>query len=1472
MMVKVEDKREIKWAAGLRYGAMVGLMPYWLLVIFLLLLIPAPSFAALPTVETLSPITSHLKLPSGVAVGDDETIYVAESNLDQLRLFNKSGVYQRSIYGLADPAAVAVDAAGRIYIGNIGRGNVEVYASDLSLIGKLGQGDGEFQKPVGVAVDSVGLIYVVDGREHKVKVYNANRTFKFSFGSMGTGNGQFQTPTSIVINEVTSEILIPDLVALSTSARVQVFDLDGGFLRSFITTGTNESGDTVAFIRPYGIAVDTLDRIYVTDGYQNVVTVYGTSGNYLGKFYDTNRPLRNPLGIAFAPGTSRLFVASLNAGAVETYGIDNVYGNIAATPSSHDFGTVMIDAAPTSQSFALTNDGSGDLSIGAVTLTGADASEFSIISSDCTDRILAPAAGCTIDVKFQPLTAGSKSASLSVISDDLYLPVLHAVLSGNVDELQHRLVVSKIGLGSGAVQAAPAGIDCGSTCAAEYAKDTIVTLSAQPSEESAFIGWSGGGCSGTAACTVTMAQAITVAATFDLVVSTFSDTHTIEASAGANGSISPAGTTTYDAGTTVNFTIAADAGYKISDVLVDGDSVGAVTSYSFENLAASHTIAAEFVTTKTLLLSSIEMGEVSVNDQWKRVEFNKRFTDPVVVAKPASLNDPSPAVVRVRSVDAQGFEVRIQEWNYLEVLLGDTTAHAEEQVGYIVIERGSYILEGGTRIEAGRFSTDTTSSFGTTSFAEPFTVPPVVMSSVVTYNDEEMAVIGRIGNINATGFGYMLQEQGLGTPTHEMEGVSFIAWEPSQGSQNGVSFEVGAVNAVRTQSPKEIAFSGSYLSQPLFIADLQTANGGTVNLRWSDKSAAGVSILLDQEQSSSTMTSIITGNPLVPPTPSTENVGYLTLWSAEMQSHVLTVEKAGLGSGQVEAQNISCGTNCSANYSHETLVTLSATADSGSFFAGWSGGECSGTDDCTVTMDQVVTVTATFDLGTASSATYTITATAGSNGSITPQGETIVNKGAAQLYTIKADAGYRIDTVTVDGEAQTPDKEHKFSNIGSNHFISATFAPDTFKLTDITMGEVSVGHIWERVVLDRFYVDPIVVAKPASRNEDDPAVVRIRNVSTQGFDIKIQEWGYLDGVHAEELVSYIVIESGSHVLNGRTLIEAGRFETSNTDTFDTVRFTPPKRVPPIVISSVVSYNEEDAVVGRIKGTDTEGFQYMLQEQADNTTGHATETVAYIAWEPSVGWQDGVSFEVSCVGEAETQQFAEIGFLGGYTEPPLFVADLQTADSSDAANLRWKDKEKGNIDVLIDQEKSPRITGFSSSLVEEIGYLVLSEQAAPLCVSENDCDGDGLTDDDERNIYGTNPYLANTDGDGLDDGHEVRYWLGRWNEDNDSDGLINLLDYDSDGEGGGEYDGSSYAGSSKPRGCSSALAVVSNNVLPNGEEDNDGADRALRARGTFDKAQPTLEKQRGFTAPNRTFKQRPGFRSPVRGFDRRINFD
>ncbi|HQW39358.1 MAG TPA: choice-of-anchor D domain-containing protein, partial [Usitatibacteraceae bacterium] len=80
---------------------------------------------------------------------------------------------------------------------------------------------------------------------------------------------------------------------------------------------------------------------------------------------------------------------------------------------------------------------------------------------------------------------------------------------------QHALSVSVSGTGSGTVTSTPAGISCAGDCNEDYGHGTVVTLSAAPSADSVFAGWTGA-CAGTGECMVTMTDARSVTATFTL--------------------------------------------------------------------------------------------------------------------------------------------------------------------------------------------------------------------------------------------------------------------------------------------------------------------------------------------------------------------------------------------------------------------------------------------------------------------------------------------------------------------------------------------------------------------------------------------------------------------------------------------------------------------------------------------------------------------------------------------------------------------------------------------------------------------------------------------------------------------------------------------------------------------------------------------------------------------------------------------
>jgi hypothetical protein len=99
-----------------------------------------------------------------------------------------------------------------------------------------------------------------------------------------------------------------------------------------------------------------------------------------------------------------------------------------------------------------------------------------------------------------------------------------------------------------------------------------------------------------------------VVADHTIVASFSAATYVINASATTGGTISPSGSVSIGYGGSQSFTITANSGYHISDVTVDGSSVGAVSSYPFTGIVANHTIAASFAANTAQTITSSVSG------------------------------------------------------------------------------------------------------------------------------------------------------------------------------------------------------------------------------------------------------------------------------------------------------------------------------------------------------------------------------------------------------------------------------------------------------------------------------------------------------------------------------------------------------------------------------------------------------------------------------------------------------------------------------------------------------------------------------------------------------------------------------------------------------------------------------------------------------------------------------------------------
>ena len=128
-------------------------------------------------------------------------------------------------------------------------------------------------------------------------------------------------------------------------------------------------------------------------------------------------------------------------------------------------------------------------------------------SSEVVTLTASPAAGSAF-AGWNGACTGTSSCVVTMSSDQNVTATFNAESS---------LTVTVGGSGSGKVTSTPAGISCPGTCSADFATGSKVTLTAGPSSGSTFAGWSGGACSGTGGCVVTMSLSQNVKATFGTV-------------------------------------------------------------------------------------------------------------------------------------------------------------------------------------------------------------------------------------------------------------------------------------------------------------------------------------------------------------------------------------------------------------------------------------------------------------------------------------------------------------------------------------------------------------------------------------------------------------------------------------------------------------------------------------------------------------------------------------------------------------------------------------------------------------------------------------------------------------------------------------------------------------------------------------------------------------------------------------------
>ena len=496
--------------------------------------------------------------------------------------------------------------------------------------------------------------------------------------------------------------------------------------------------------------------------------------------------------------------------------------------------------------------------------------------------------------------------------------------------LPFRVTVSKQGGGSGTVSSAPAGIACGSDCFDDFDAGDTVKLTASAASGSSFAGWSGGGCSGTGSCTVSVGAE--VAAVFNIVVSTA--TLTVTTSGAGTVTSAPSGINCGDAcsadfisGNSVTLTARPSGGSSFTGW---SGGVCSGTSPCVVVMNGNQAVNAQFTAAPSTALLSVAKaggGNGTVSST----------PDGISCGGACSANFTSGSFVTLNATPTGG------------AMFAGWSGGGCSGTGACVVEMNGNQTVTADFTAAPSTATLTVTHTGTGTghvSSEPAGID-CVAPCTFNFPSGASVTLTALASAGSTFIGWTGEGcSGTGPcvvlmTANRSVSAAFIMVIPSVALTVTVT---GPGAGTVTSTPVGISCSSTctvpFPSGTLVTLAVAPAGGSTFG-GWSGGGCSGTApctVFLTTDQTVAAQ------------------------FDPDPSMATLTVSRSGGGSGIVTSNpsGIDCGTTCILSFPRSSMVTLTATAAGGSTFDDWNGGGCNGNGACMVDMNQNRSVTARF--------------------------------------------------------------------------------------------------------------------------------------------------------------------------------------------------------------------------------------------------------------------------------------------------------------------------------------------------------------------------------------------------------------------------------------------------------------------------------------------------------------------------------